>query len=334
MTTGSGSSTSTTIHSNGSNNSNDGNNNTTTNENMAASSQTSGSSSNRSTTNSNDGNNSNDKSNNSNNSNNGNNNISTSNIAAGDNDELMENCRKRWRMSDEEVLPVNDEKLEARATKDRGNGIFALCELPKGWCWLDHPVCVASSNGKRRLPDPGNIDELMQELSEGAAGGNEPFKRMLRGKWRLAYVQRFFDIQDTTDEELPVWAKNLKMSAVEYNTLVAQLQSNVARHTSEGMDGIVLNPYITIANHECDANMELSWAPHEVNKCSCGLGHYVLCARRDIAAGEELCFSYLGTGVLTSQEDFYKRQAVLEKRWGFKCCCSLCEQQQKQLQQR
>ena len=217
------------------------------------------------------------------------------------------------------------EELELRHRPGRGNGVFASRPLPVNWTWRDHPVCVADASG-RRLPEADNPDELMQELGEGAAAGRACYASLIDGPCRMSYVQRHLDMQDTGEEELPEWARALRWTPDKYNALAATLQSNIARHAEGG--GLVLNPMLRLANHSCEPNTDICWDPvtwpHE---CACGLGHYILRARRPIRQGEEVTFSYIGTGALCSPFELEERRALLQRRWGFSCACGLCARQ-------
>lgn len=216
-------------------------------------------------------------------------------------------------------------ELEVRAVAGRGNSVVTLKALEPGWVWPDHPICVASG-GKRRLPAADNPDELMQELAEGAAAGERRCAQLVEGKWKMSHVQCHLDMQETTDDDLPEWARRLpEWTPERYNALAATLQSNVARHAEGG--GLILNPMIRLCNHSCEPNTELCWDPSDVGACPCGLGHYVVRALRPIDAGEELTYSYIGTGMLCTAEDARERRAVLSRRWGFDCSCGLCVEQ-------
>lgn len=66
-------------------------------------------------------------------------------------------------------------------------------------------------------------------------------------------------------------------------------------------------------NHSCCPNMDHHWSA----------GHYRFTAARDIAAGEELCISYLRIGQLLQSQD--ERQQDLSRTYNFKCRCDACE---------
>ena len=259
--------------------------------------------------------------------------------------------------------------LEGRRCGARGNGVFATMDLPPGFVWHDSPVSVpATSNPDgsvetgsaeaggaiaraacrgaaptrpRRLPSLWAVDELMQEIFEGVVAGTAPFPELLRGPWRMSYVDRHLEMQgDPSELELPEYAVRLGICAEEYNLLAAMLQSNVARDgTAEGEcggSGLCLMPNIRLVNHSCAPNMELGYAPPSTgandpdgpnDTCPPGLGSYVLRALRPIRAGEELTFSYIGTNTLTTAADRDERQALLSRRWGFLCDCTLCTEQ-------
>lgn len=246
---------------------------------------------------------------------------------------------------DSDVLELNDE-VEARPLPGKGNALFARVALAAGWTLRDHPVCVADA-ASRRLPRLDNVDELMQTLAEEAAAGNVQYGQLLSGCWRMSFLDRHLEMQDTTDAELPEWAVNLGWTANEYNVLAAQLQSNVARHHDGEQDqgaraSVILLPRLHLCNHACGsaANVELGWEPlggppapvvgSGGGDCPCGVGHYVLIARRAIAEGEELCFSYIGSHVLCERDDMEERRTVLKQRWGFDCQCPLCTEHQAQ----
>lgn len=232
---------------------------------------------------------------------------------------------KPWRAGTTPAGSAVPVELEVRAAAGRGNSVVALKVLEPGWTWADHPICVASG-GTRRLPEADNPDELMQELAEGAAAGQRRCAQLIEGEWRMSHVQRHLDMQETTDDDLPEWARRLKWTPEQYNALAATLQSNVARHAEGG--GLILNPVIRLCNHSCRPNTELCWDPSDNSAaCPCGLGHYVVRALRPIRAGDELTYSYIGTGVLCGAEDAEERRSVLSRRWGFDCSCGLCVEQ-------
>ena len=165
----------------------------------------------------------------------------------------------------------------------------------------------------------------MQELAEGAAAGQRRCAQLIEGEWKMSHVQRHLDMQETTDDDLPEWARKLQWTPEKYNAVAATLQSNVARHAEGG--GLILNPMVRLCNHSCRPNAELCWDPSDADACPCGLGHYVVRALRPIHAGEELTYSYIGTGMLSGAEDAHERWAVLSRRWGFDCTCGLCVEQ-------
>lgn len=208
----------------------------------------------------------------------------------------------------------------------RGNGVFARVALAAGWMWKDHPVCVPNvprkGDAERRLPHIDDVDELMEELAS-----RERYGELLHGPWAMSHIVRHLDMQDTTEAELPDWATRRQMPLAEYNLLAAQLQTQVARE--DGGDGLVLLPQIRLANHACDANTELAYAPElEPGCCACGLGHFVLRTVRTVAVGEELTWSYIGSSALMTAAERNERRALLQRRWDFMCECALCRLQE------
>lgn len=247
--------------------------------------------------------------------------------------------------------------VEARCCPggERGNGVFARVGMPAGRMWKDHPICVpvappylrgyptprgaqgtalgADASGahgridaaaaSRRLPDLTGLDELMEAVSSDSR-----FAELLHGDgrnpWAMSFVARHVEMQDTTEEELPEWAARLGVHAAAYNVLAGQIQSQVMRE--ESGNGLVLLPHIRLTNHACDPNTEIAYAPElEPQVCSCGLGHFVLRALRDIPAGEELTYSYVGG--LKGADQLDERRQRLRRRWGFDCQCALCRAQ-------
>lgn len=153
---------------------------------------------------------------------------------------------KRPRLGSQRSLALTSQ-LEARPTQWAGHGVFALADLPAGWMWKDHPVCVprrageeAAGVAERRLPRADDVDELMQELCERALAGDERCGRLLSGDWAMTHMPRHLEAQGDGPDEMPQWALNCGTTAAGYNLLAAQLQSNVARHAEGG--GFVLNP--------------------------------------------------------------------------------------------
>ena len=213
-------------------------------------------------------------------------------------------------------------ELEARSSPQKGNGIFARTDLPAGWMWQDHPVCVPSGKAEppvRRLPGFDEVDELMEEVFKS-------HQHLLRGPWRMSHVSRHLAAQETTEAELPYWATQSALGIKEYNLLAAMLQSQVCRE--EKGDSLVLLPRIRLANHACNANTELAYAPElDPERCACGFGNYVLRTLRDVKCGEEVTFSYIGTSMLMGTEDCNERRQLLQRRWDFMCGCALCRAQ-------
>ena len=189
----------------------------------------------------------------------------------------MEKSPKRPRVHDDG--PQLPESLSLRQSKGKGNGVFALKDIEANWCWRDHAVCIACEGG-RRLPSIHNVDELMEELVQGSRSGNHAYELLLRGRCKMSHIKRHLDIQDVNADTLPEWARKLDFTPDEYNMLVAQLQSNVARH-HDG-ESYVLWPTIHLTNHDCDGNMEIGLEQDDKAHCSCGIPDYLLRARRDI----------------------------------------------------
>ena len=227
----------------------------------------------------------------------------------------------------EDTLVLNDD-IEVRHCVD-GNGLFSRRTLPVGWCFDEHPVCVESQphSARRRLPHAHDVDELMEELCKPS------YQREVRGDHRMSYMQRHLDMQGDGPGTLPRWARAIRMATHSYNLLAAQLQSNVATHAGGG--GLILFPSLRFANHRCAsaANTELCWVSEpdestssEGRSCRCGVGDYRLRALEAIPAGHEISFSYIGN-TLVKPEDLTERQALLFRRWGFHCSCSLCLKQ-------
>ena len=221
-------------------------------------------------------------------------------------------------------------------TPRAGNGVFARVDLPAGWWWCDHPVCVPAAAAEggghgsrfpRRLPPIDAVDDLMAEIARGAySGESEAYAEMMEGPLCMPHLARHLEMQGEGPDEMPEWCAEVEMDAPGYNRLAAQLQSNVARDA--GGDAYVLLPRIRFVNHGCEANTELVAAPDAFAGCTCGAGHYALRTTRAVAAGEELRFSYIGTGALREPHELEARRAILARRWGFACDCALCATQE------
>ena len=76
--------------------------------------------------------------------------------------------------------------------------------------------------------------------------------------------------------------------------------------------GTVLFPTIVCANHTCAPNAHVAYVA--------GNTVGALLARTRIAAGEEVCISYIGVGSDTTREE--RKEALT--RWGFVCDCARC----------
>ena len=206
-----------------------------------------------------------------------------------------------------------------KATKtNKGSALVAKAAFQNNQCVLaEHPLCLG-----HRLPSIHNLDELMQQIVTKASRGDAHCALMIKGAWAMSHVHKHWEQQQTTCEDLPTWAKSLNFQPEEYNLLAARLQSNVVRHDDVNNSGLVLNPLIRLANHACDPNTDLAWAPDVQTNCACGAGQFMLVARRDIEVGEEITYSYIGPAELYPVTA--DRRALLLRRWGFECDCSLC----------
>lgn len=71
-------------------------------------------------------------------------------------------------------------------------------------------------------------------------------------------------------------------------------------------------PSASYFNHNCDPNTD----KERVGRT------WVFRAKRDIAANEEICISYLGKDMSILREE---RSALLKKTWGFDCICQRCK---------
>ena len=190
---------------------------------------------------------------------------------------------KRPRLGSQRSLALTSQ-LEARPTQWAGHGVFALADLPAGWMWKDHPVCVprrageeAAGVAERRLPRADDVDELMQELCERALAGDERCGRLLSGDWAMTHMPRHLEAQGDGPDEMPQWALDCGTTAAGYNLLAAQLQSNVARHAEGG--GFVLNPQVAPAPAAC-TRTQCTRTPTRT-QCACAC----TCACRAMHAG-------------------------------------------------
>uniref|UniRef100_A0A7S4B8N0 SET domain-containing protein n=1 Tax=Chrysotila carterae TaxID=13221 RepID=A0A7S4B8N0_CHRCT len=131
-------------------------------------------------------------------------------------------------------------------------------------------------------------------------------------------------VQDTVEAELPDWSRELGLQVNQYNTLAAQLQSNVARVHDGDDSGLVLNPILRLCNHSCAPNAQLAWTAAPSAECPCGVGQFRLLALQDIGADEEIRYTYIGTPGIDAPLSADRRRALLQRRWGFWCGCSMC----------
>ncbi|KAG1653290.1 hypothetical protein FOA52_009152 [Chlamydomonas sp. UWO 241] len=83
--------------------------------------------------------------------------------------------------------------------------------------------------------------------------------------------------------------------------------------SSDGVDrGLFL--VASRLNHSCQPNVETRW--------NAGLGGATVHATSDIAAGDELAYSYVAYDTLFSPRA--QRRALLAQGWGFQCGCAAC----------
>eukprot|EP00929_Paragymnodinium_shiwhaense_P045041 TRINITY_DN23062_c0_g1_i1.p1 TRINITY_DN23062_c0_g1~~TRINITY_DN23062_c0_g1_i1.p1 ORF type:complete len:546 (-),score=93.52 TRINITY_DN23062_c0_g1_i1:121-1650(-) len=198
--------------------------------------------------------------------------------------------------------------FEVYDTGHKGLGARATCDIPVGTLLLrERPYLVFDGDA---------MDVLFGTLGGDDVLAEDPF--MLRD-WEAAFCDAVDEAAEEEDESLDFWdladtsrigAKARKKTAIgiaRTNTLMIEDASAAIFTTTSRF------------NHSCSPNVHHIWDEEAGVKC--------LRASRDVAAGEELCISYLAHRDLC--DTTMERRGELSRQSGFWCECDVCSRADK-----
>lgn len=182
-------------------------------------------------------------------------------------------------------------------TPDKGRGLFALVDIPRGMQLLVEDPLVTIT------PPPivPGVGFSLQAMQSAVTDAYSRLKRIQKDEYLSCHEVRLGEEgKDETEE-----------SGVHSGRLLRILRSN-AYNTRDGRVG--LYPKVALINHDCRPNVLNTDA---VDKVTGGYKRIIVAAR-DIAAGEELVTTYIPL-----LADTANRRARLVQ-YGFTCMCSSC----------
>lgn len=199
--------------------------------------------------------------------------------------------------------------IEVRPAGDMGQGLFAVVDISKGTRIIAESPFILLEQASAPF---AMFCGIVQDLGDDIAKLDD-----------LTYNEKLLDddephnlLDQIREEGAPVDEEDLEDEDV-YEMLerYATFYTNSAEIKSNGKYvGAGLFLAFSRMNHSCVPNAFSNWNPK--------IGQQTVQAARDIKAGEQIFFSYLGReGTFKSQKE---RASMIEKFWGFECGCSDC----------
>lgn len=202
--------------------------------------------------------------------------------------------------------------FEIRSAGDMGSGLFAAADISKGTRILAEAPLILL----KPVPKPfAKFRQLVNELGDDKSKLDD-----------LTYNPRLLDRTQPDNIFDKVRSEGVtgpgRRTDPDFNLMVeryAKFYTNSAEIKSSKNDiGAGVFSTFSRINHSCVPNAFSNW--------NADIGRQTVQAARDIKAGEQIFFSYLGReGTFRKRED---RAVTLEKCWGFVCSCSDCGQSQ------
>ncbi|RPA82305.1 SET domain-containing protein [Ascobolus immersus RN42] len=175
--------------------------------------------------------------------------------------------------------------FRVQSTPDKGFGLFALQDLPRGTRILQEDPLITIAKELLQQPHAAN-SEIASQLED------------LPERSRKAFLQLAND---------PAQPEGLRLLGI-YMRNNSSLDG-IAREDFEAMTGVFL--WFSRINHSCSPNCEASYDSKN--------DHQVVHVIQDVIAGEELTVSYVK--VLSPS---WVRRTKLRASYGFDCGCSAC----------
>lgn len=198
---------------------------------------------------------------------------------------------------------------EVRSAGAMGQGLFAVTDIAKGTRIIaESPFILLEQSPAPFAMFCGIVQDLGDDISkldeltynEKLLDEDQPHNLLDQLRGEGAEVEE----DDLEDEDV-----------YEMLERYAKLYTNSAEIKSNGKyigAGVFLA--FSRMNHSCVPNAFSNWNSQ--------IGQQTVQAARDIKAGEQIFFSYLGReGTFKSQKE---RASMIEKFWGFDCGCSDC----------
>lgn len=199
--------------------------------------------------------------------------------------------------------------IQVRPAGEMGQGLFAVVDIPQGtriiaespFILLDQssvPFAMFCGIVQDLGDDVAKLDRLT--FNERLLDDDEPHNLLDQIRQEGAEV----DEDDLEDPDVYAMVERY----AKFYTNSAEIKSN-GKYMGAG-----LFLHFSRMNHSCLPNAFSNWNP--------AIGQQTVQAARDIKAGEQIFFSYLGReGTFKSRQD---RASMIEKFWGFECGCHDC----------
>jgi hypothetical protein len=113
----------------------------------------------------------------------------------------------------------------------------------------------------------------------------------------------------------------LPLNAADAEHFIYAIHSNAHQilDKNDSLLGVGLFPFTSMMNHSCSPNCFHTFSVSGDNKAASGVPRLVMRTLKDVAAGEELCYSYVRLYQTTEA-----RREVLSKVYSFICNCKRC----------
>lgn len=209
------------------------------------------------------------------------------------------------------IADERSQMIEVRPAGDMGQGLFAVVDIIRGTRIIAESPYILLEQVSQPfamfcglVQDLGNDISKLDELTfnEKLLDDEEPHNLLDQIREEGAEV----DEDDLEDPDVYVMLERY----AKFYTNSAEIKSN-GKYVGAG-----LFLRFSRMNHSCVPNAFSNWNPK--------IGQQTVQAARDIKAGEQIFFSYLGReGTFKSQQE---RASMISKFWGFECGCNDCVQ--------
>ena len=203
-----------------------------------------------------------------------------------------------------------DDDPEVVAINDDARTVLALAQMRLG--------SAPRPEEWNRLPGMKNIADRVTVLQSQRAFDSMPPEQCKR--WMGLCDSSQDSLVNLDGSKLPSATSAVEKSAA------GVLHSNGFGGTSDGTRTVLMFEKLSRCNHSCAPNVDMQTSPKTVDQGTRQAAYTArLIALRDIAAGEELTLSYLGSiGSARMEMPVEERRTELRRQYRFHCECERC----------